>query len=184
MRIRPLFRMLVVAIMVAGPVLAGCSEAPVVSAEEAMEAPALQQPTLDNGKVALTDFRGKVVLLNFWATWCPYCKKEIPHLIELQEDLGDRGLQVVGAAMNWKIDSREPKNPDIFHQKVASYALKHGLNYPVPLVKQGMDGIMKRFGDPAGVPYTVLIDTQGRIRATFQGNPGKDKLWRAVKALL
>jgi len=149
-----------------------------------MEAPALERPTLDNGKVALSGLRGQVVLLNFWATWCPYCKKEIPHLIELQEELGDRGLQVVGAAMNWKIDSREPKDPDIFHQKVASYALEHGLNYPVPLVKQGMDEVMERFGNPAGVPYTVLIDAKGRIRATFQGNPGKAKLRRAVTALL
>ena len=149
-----------------------------------MEAPALERPTLDNGKVALSGLRGQVVLLNFWATWCPYCKKEIPHLIELQEELGDRGLQVVGAAMNWKIDSREPKDPDIFHQKVASYALEHGLNYPVPLVKQGMDEVMERFGNPAGVPYTVLIDAKGRIRSTFQGNPGKAKLRRAVTALL
>lgn len=181
---RSAFRTLLAAVAAAGLVLAGCSEDPVVPAGEAMEAPALERPSMDNGEVALADFRGQVVLLNFWATWCPYCKEEIPHLIELQEELGGEGLQVVGAAMNWKIDSREPNDPDIFQQKVASYILEHGLNYPVPMVKQGMDGVMERFGDPVGVPYTVLIDREGRIRATFQGNPGKDKLRRAVNALL
>ena len=168
----------------AGLTLAGCSQEPVLPADEAASAPALERPSLDNGEVALADFHGKVVLLNFWATWCPYCRKEIPHLVALQEDLGERGLQVVGVAMNWKIDSREPNDPGIFHQKVATFALEHGLNYPVPLVKEGMNGVMKRFGDPVGVPYTVLIDREGRIRATFQGNPGEAKLRRAVRALL
>ena len=164
--------------------LVGCSDDPVLPASEAAQAPSLERPSLENGKLALADLRGQVVLLNFWATWCPYCRKEIPHLVSLQEELGDRGLQVVGAAMNWKIDSREPNDPAIFHQKVASFALEHGLNYPVPLVKTGMNDVFKRFGDPVGVPYTVLIDREGRIRATFQGNPGEDKLRRAVKALL
>jgi thiol-disulfide isomerase/thioredoxin len=162
----------------------GCSEPPVLPADEAAAAPALERPTLDHGEVAVADYRGRVVLLNFWATWCPYCRKEIPHLVALQKELGGDGLQVVGAAMNWKINSRDPNDPEIFHQKVTTFALEHGLNYPVQLVKTGMDGVMMRFGDPVGVPYTVLIDRKGRIRATFQGNPGKEKLRRAVNAVL
>jgi cytochrome c biogenesis protein CcmG/thiol:disulfide interchange protein DsbE len=164
--------------------LVGCGEEAVLPPGEAVQAPAFERPTVESGDLALGELRGQVVLLNFWATWCPYCKKEIPHLVQLQEELGDRGLQVVGAAMNWKIDSREPNDPEIYHQKVASFALEHGLNYPVPLVKTGMNGVMKRFGDPVGIPYSVLIDREGRIRATFQGNPGEAKLRRAVQALL
>ena len=171
-------------VLAAGLTLAGCSEEPVLPASEAVAAPGLERASLENGTVALADYRGRVVLLNFWATWCPYCRKEIPHLVALQEELGGRGLQVVGAAMNWKIDSRDPNDPEIFHQKVASFALEHGLNYPVPLVKTGMSDVFQRFGDPVGVPYTVVIDREGRIRATFQGNPGKANLRRAVEALL
>lgn len=171
-------------ILLAGILLAGCSEDPVMPAGEAAPAPQLERPGLEQERVTLADYRGQVVLLNFWATWCPYCRKEIPHLVALQEELGERGLQVVGAAMNWKIDSREPNDPEIFHQKVATYALEQGLNYPVPLVKRGMGRVMERFGNPVGVPYTVVIDRQGRMRAAFQGNPGPAKLRAAVEALL
>lgn len=163
----------------------GCGEEVVIPAEEARQAPGLARPGLHQERVALGDLRGQVVLLNFWATWCPYCRREIPHLIELQRELGDRGLQVVGAALNWKIDSREPKDPQLFQQKVSTFALEHGLNYPVPLVKTGMEQVMQRFGNVAGgIPYTVLIDRQGRIRRTFAGNPGPDALRKGIKRLL
>jgi len=174
----------VVALVLAGVLLAGAGGSPLQSPVKAVSAPDFRQPGLERDRVRLADYRGKVVVLNFWATWCPYCRREIPHLVDLQAELGDRGLQVVGAAMNWKINSREPNDPEIFQQKVSSFALEHGLNYPVSLVKRDMGEVMGGFGSPVGVPYTVLIDRKGRIRATFQGNPGAERLRRAVQVLL
>ncbi|MFP4560950.1 MAG: TlpA family protein disulfide reductase [Thiohalorhabdus sp.] len=167
-------------------VVGGCGggEEVVVPAEEAEPVPALERPGLQGESVALEDYRGRVVLLNFWATWCPFCKKEIPNLIELQERYGEEGLQVIGAALNWKLDSREPNDPEVFHQNVERFHLEQGLNYPVPLIKEGMDEVMARFGDPPGIPYTLLIDREGRIRQVFQGNPGKETLEKAVRTLL
>ncbi len=163
----------------------GCGEEAVIPADEARPAPGLERPGLHRDRVDLRDLRGQVVLLNFWATWCPYCRREIPHLVALQEELGSRGLQVVGAAMNWKIDSRDPNDPHLFHQKVATFALEHDLNYPVPLVRTGMGEVMRRFGNvPGGIPYTVLIDREGRLRRTYQGSPGPEALRKGVKHLL
>lgn len=166
-------------------VLGGCEEPLVRAPSESRPAPELSRPGLDAGRIRLADYEGRVVLLNFWATWCPYCKKEIPHLIAMQEDLGGDGLQVVGAALNWEFNSQKPGDPGIFRDKVGGFALEEGLNYPVPLVTEGMSRLLERFGNAVGtIPYTVLIDREGRIRATFQGNPGEATLRRAVKRLL
>jgi thiol-disulfide isomerase/thioredoxin len=166
-------------------VIGGCEEPLVRAPSESPSAPELSRPGLDAERIRLADYRGRVVLLNFWATWCPYCKKEIPHLIAMQEDLGDEGLQVVGAALNWEFNSQKPGEPAIFRDKVGGFVLEKGVSYPVPLVTEGMSGILERFGNPVGtIPYTVLIDREGRIRATFQGNPGEATLRRAVKRLL
>lgn len=177
--------LLATTVAVAG-VVSGCSEGVVTPAEESPRAPALEREGLDGNRLTLERFRGKVVLLNFWATWCPYCQKEIPHLVDLQESLGDKGLQVVGAALNWKFNSQKPGDPEVFRDKVGAFVMEEGLNYPVPLVAEGMKPMLDRFGNTSGgaIPYTVVIDREGRIRATFLGNPGAAKLRRAVKALL
>ncbi|HKJ88278.1 MAG TPA: TlpA disulfide reductase family protein, partial [Gammaproteobacteria bacterium] len=72
------------ALMVGGWAGAG----PLVAANQAKETPSLQRSGLQRKQISLKEFRGKVVLLNFWATWCPYCRKEIPHLVDLQSRLG------------------------------------------------------------------------------------------------
>ena len=172
-------------LLLAGLLLAGCTDPVVVPPEEAEDAPALERPALDGKRLSLEQFEGQVVLLNFWATWCPFCKKEIPHLITLQSELGGQGLQVVGAALNWEFDSQKPGDPGVFQDKVGAFALENGLNYPVPLVSADMKAVLKRFGNPIGtIPYSVLIDREGRIRQTFQGNPGASTLRKAVKRLL
>jgi len=172
-------------LLLTGLLLAGCSDPVVTPADEAKAAPALERAGLDGEPLSLTQYEGRVVLLNFWATWCPYCQKEIPHLIELQREFDGEGLQVVGAALNWQFDSQEPGDPTVFREKVGAFSMENGLNYPLPLVASDMKEVLARFGNPIGtIPYSVLIDRQGRIRQTFQGNPGYEKLHRAVKRLL
>jgi cytochrome c biogenesis protein CcmG/thiol:disulfide interchange protein DsbE len=176
----------VTALFAGALMLAGCSqEGGLRPASEAEPAPRFQQGGLNGGTVRLADFRGEVVLLNFWATWCPYCKKEIPHLIELKRELGDQGLAVIGAALNWQFNSTDPGKPSVFRQKVGAFSLEEGLNYTVALVEEDMEAMLHRFGNPSTtIPYTVLIDRAGRVRRTYQGNPDPAVLRREVRTLL
>jgi thiol-disulfide isomerase/thioredoxin len=121
-------------------------------------APEVSFQTLDGKTVNLSDYRGKVVLVNFWATWCEPCRSEIPELIELQRTYGPRGFVVLGVAMDSEGRSAvEPfvKRPqfDVGGQKVA-------MEYPVVL---GNDDVAARFGGIIGLPTTVIISPQGRI---------------------
>ncbi|HKJ89375.1 MAG TPA: hypothetical protein VKA48_12830, partial [Gammaproteobacteria bacterium] len=85
---------------------------------------------------------------------------------------------------NWKFNSRSPNDPALFMQQVSGFQLEHGLNYPVALVKKDMGKILHRFGDSVGIPYTVLIDREGRVRRTFHGVPDPDTLEKSVRTLL
>ena len=84
-----------------------------------MAAPSLQLQNLEGKWVRLSDFKGKVVVLNFWATWCWPCREEIPDLVSLQKEYAARGLVVLGVSM----DEGDPA-------RVASFAKKFGINYP------------------------------------------------------
>jgi len=115
-----------------------------------------------NGQLRnINEWDGKLVFLNFWATWCPPCLKEIPSFIELQETYGDQGIQFIGIA----IDEEEA---------VREYVTHVGMNYPVMAVES--EGVMlaKRYGNGIGVlPYTVIINRDGEISYTIQGELSK-----------
>jgi thiol-disulfide isomerase/thioredoxin len=125
----------------------------------------------DNKDVALSSFRGKVIVLDFWATWCGPCKVEIPHFVEFQEKYGPRGLQIVGISVD--------DTPDL----LAPYILDMKMNYPV---LQGLhhDDVQDAFGPIVGIPVSVLISRDGKICATHTGLTGKDVFEREIKALL
>lgn len=111
----------------------------------------------------IKDWDGKVVLLNFWATWCPPCRKEIPHFIELQDEYGAQGLQVVGVAMD-----NEPA--------VNAYGLEMNINYPLMAGEQETIELAKRYGNAIGaLPYTVIISQNGEISSTFAGEMSKKR---------
>ncbi len=114
------------------------------------------------------EWDGKVILLNFWATWCPPCKKEIPDFIELQKAYRDKNFQIIGIA----IDEDEA---------VRRFADKLGINYPIMAVREEAVALSQRYGNIGGnLPYSVFIDQKGEIRATFTGELSKNK----VKAIL
>jgi len=108
-------------------------------------------PDLDGRVQSLDAWHGKVVVINFWATWCGPCREEIPLLVKLQEKYGPRGFQLVGVA----IDQPE---------KVRPYAAEMGMNFPILIGGAEAIELTRTLGNRAGVlPFTVVLDRQGRI---------------------
>jgi len=106
---------------------------------------------------ALSEWRGKVLVVNFWATWCPPCLKEIPSFIELQKRYGAQGLQFVGVAL----DDREA---------VASFIASRDMNYPILAGEEDVARYMQAQGNTIGaLPFTLVFDRNGRLRHTQQG---------------
>lgn len=117
-------------------------------------APDFTVTDIDGRKLTLSDFRGKVVLLDFWATWCTPCRSEIPHFVEMQNKFGPQGFQVIGISMD---DDVKP---------VREFYQQYKLNYPVAL---GDDKLAERFGGILGLPVNFIIDREGRIRSRYLG---------------
>jgi thiol-disulfide isomerase/thioredoxin len=109
----------------------------------------------------IKEWDGKLVFLNFWATWCPPCLKEIPDFIELQKKYGSQNVQFIGIAIDELAAVRE-------------YADDVGMNYPTLVAEAEGVGLAKRFGNGAGVlPYTVIINRDGEISHTIMGELSK-----------
>jgi thiol-disulfide isomerase/thioredoxin len=121
-------------------------------------------------QVNLASFKGKVILLNFWATWCGPCKLEIPDLVELQDQYGE-DLVVLGFSVD---DTAEQIRP---------YAAEYRMNYPV-LVGLGHENVQEAYGPLFGIPVTVLIDRDGRIAKKMSGIRSKEQFEREIQALL
>ncbi|SEF65528.1 Thiol-disulfide isomerase or thioredoxin [Bryocella elongata] len=132
-------------------------------------APAFTRDSIDHRPISLSAYRGHVVLLNFWATWCGPCRLEIPRFMEWQQRYGTRGLQVLGVS----IDDDQPP--------VDTYVRKTKLNYPVMM---GDAKLGRLYGGVLGVPVTILIDRDGVIRARFEGEADLDAMEAKVGELL
>jgi thiol-disulfide isomerase/thioredoxin len=125
----------------------------------------------ENRDVSLSQYKGKVLVIDFWATWCGPCKVEIPHFVEFQEKYGKAGLQIVGISVDDTSD------------KLAPYIRDMKMNYPV---LQGLnhDDVQEAYGPIVGIPVSVMISRDGKICATHTGLTGKDVFEREIKALL
>ena len=135
-----------------------------------LQAPDFDLPTLDGRRVKLSDFRGKAVLLNFWATWCPPCKIEMPWFVELQKQYGKDGLVVLGVAM----DDTDPA-------KIAEFAHDMDVNYQVLL---GTDKVSDDYGDVQYLPTTFYIDRNGVIVDKAAGLFSRDEIENDIKKIL
>lgn len=127
---------------------------------------------LNGRRQALAQWRGQVVVLNFWAPWCPPCRKEIPGFIRLQQRYGPQGLQFVGVAL----DDPEP---------VREYVQATGINYPTLL--GGMAAVMlgQAAGNPqGGLPYTLILDRQGKPVITLLGAVSEGRMEALIRPLL
>jgi peroxiredoxin len=117
-------------------------------------APDFSLQDLDGKPLDLASYRGKVVLLDFWATWCTPCRGEIPHFVELQDKYRDQGLQVIGISMD-----DGPKPVRAFYQEFK-------MNYPVAV---GNEKVAEAYGGVLGLPVTFLIGRDGRVVAKHVG---------------
>lgn len=124
-----------------------------------------------NGKpVQLSQSRGKVVILDFWATWCPPCKAEIPHFKELYTQYQPKGLEIIGIALD------QGGVAD-----VAPFARELAINYPLVI---GNPQVVESYGGIRGIPTTFLIDKKGRIAAKYVGYQDKQVFEKEIQRLL
>jgi peroxiredoxin len=142
-------------------------------------APAFQLATEDGKKMQLSDYRGKVVLLNFWATDCGGCVLEIPSFIEIEKTYKDRGFTAVGVSMDISYEGLKDANEA--WGRVRPFTAKHGVNYPIAM---GDDAISKAYALNA-FPATYLIDKSGKIAVAYVGMIiNKDNVSTNIESLL
>ncbi|MBU2539241.1 MAG: TlpA family protein disulfide reductase [Proteobacteria bacterium] len=116
------------------------------------------------------NYQGKVMLVNFWATWCPPCRKEIPSLIELQKEYNDKGFTVIGIS----VDQAGVEVVKKFTDKLA-------INYPVVV---GTSEVARGFGSIAGIPASFLIDRKGNIAKSYAGYVTHEELKKDIDAVI
>ena len=133
-------------------------------------APDFALQSLEGKTVHLTDFRGKAILLNFWATWCEPCKIEMPWFVELQKRYGPEGLQVVGIAMD-----------DASEKEIAEFAKKMGVNYPVLI---GKESVGDAYGGVPYLPLSFFIDRNGKVLSKVPGLKSRSDIEENVKKAL
>lgn len=126
-------------------------------------------PDLNGRILGLKDFKGKVFIINFWATWCPACEEEIPKLNELSERYKNEGLVVIGIALD-----KDSLN------LVAPFVRKKGIRYSV---LKGNEQMLRGLENFSGMPTTLIVDQKGNIKKKYDGSFDKDDLEKNLKEL-
>jgi cytochrome c biogenesis protein CcmG/thiol:disulfide interchange protein DsbE len=150
------------AVTVAFGLLAGCSQTfkmSRASADDRQSAADFALKDRNGDLIKLSDYKGKVVLLNFWATWCGPCKVEIPWFVQFERIYHDRGFEVLGISVD-----------DDGWNAVVPFVAERGVNYPIVLANERVSNL---YGGVDSFPTTFLIDREGRIASTHHGLVGK-----------
>ncbi len=166
---KSLFILAAAAALIAVIILRHPSSANKEHAAQLKPAPDFSLTDLSGQKLSLSNTRGKVVLLDFWATWCVPCKDEIPHFVEMQNRYGTQGLQVIGISM------------DDDEQLARNFGQQFKMNYPVAM---GNPQLAEQYGGVLGLPITFTIDRQGRIFSKHIGATAPEVFESEVKKLL
>jgi thiol-disulfide isomerase/thioredoxin len=125
----------------------------------------------DGRDVRMASYKGKVLLVNFWATWCGPCRAETPALVDLQARYGGRGLQVLGISINDTVEQLPP------------FAKEFRVNYPL-LVGADHDELIQSYGATVAIPVTVLVGRNGKMCQRHMGMLDLEQVERQIKALL
>jgi thiol-disulfide isomerase/thioredoxin len=145
--------------------------ATIAAGEIGSHLPEFSVKDLQGREVSSADLRGKVVLIDFWATWCQPCKKEMPGYQKLLNLYGPRGFAVIGFKFDTMMDTEDP----------AQFAKKIGARYPLAVAP---DDLKQKFGGIEGLPTTMLYDRQGTLRKKVIGFEYTDAIESAIKPLL
>jgi len=152
-----------------GPAVAQAVAAP-VPALRGKPVPNFELTNLQGAKVHPSDFKDKVLLVNFWATWCSPCIVEIPWFIEFQQKYGPKGLQVVGISMD-----------DTGLKDVVPFVKKHNMSYTILM---GDEKVAEQFGGILGLPTTFLVDRDGKFYQMHRGLVSRERVEEELLALL
>lgn len=133
-------------------------------------APDFSLASLEGPAIKLSDYRGKAVLLNFWATWCEPCKVEMPWFVDLQKKYGPQGLQVLGVAMD-----------DASAKEIGKFAKDMGVNYPIVL---GKEAVGDQYGGLPYLPSTFYIDRDGKIIDRIYGLVSRSEIEADIQKAL
>ncbi len=140
-----------------------------------LKAPAFSLPSVTEDRhIALADYENRVLILDFWATWCPPCKREIPHFNELYEEYGEEGLEILGVSV-------DQGGPDVVRQYMESSDPDLVPDYPVVMVDRQT---VQSYGPMQYIPTTYVIDRKGRVQRRFDGYQEKEVFEELVKKLL
>jgi len=132
----------------------------------------LSLPDASGREQALNQWKGKVLIVNFWATWCAPCREEMPGFVQAQREFGARGLQFVGIAVD---------EPD----KAERFARELNVNYPILIGGYGAIELSKTLGNRVvALPFTIVVDRQGRVAFTQLGPLKPDRLTHIMSKLL
>ena len=136
---------------------------------DAAQAPSFTLKTVDGKKVSLSDYKGKIVILNFWATWCPPCRTEIPHFIKVQKDYAEKGVQVIGLSL------------DDQSSDVKSFIKEAKFNYPIVMADQK---VQVAYGTISAIPTTFILDQKHTLVDKAVGFRDEEYLVSKIEGLL
>jgi thiol-disulfide isomerase/thioredoxin len=143
------------------------------------DAPTVTLKDLNDKDVTLQQYKGEVVLVNFWATWCEPCKVEIPWMIEFQQKYGPRGFTILGVSMDE--DGKKAIQPFLDKERFDVNGQKEAMSYPILL---GSDAIAEKFGGILGLPTSMLFNRDGKKVRTIVGLVNHDDISKAIEGLL
>jgi cytochrome c biogenesis protein CcmG/thiol:disulfide interchange protein DsbE len=142
-------------------------------------APEVTLKDLDGKDLSLAQYKGKVVLVNFWATWCEPCQVEIPWLIEMQQKYAAKGFTVLGIAMDE--DGAKVVTPWVQKERFDVNGTKSQMNYPIVI---GNDAAADKFGGLLGYPTSVLVTRDGKIIKRITGIINEDEISKSIESQL
>ena len=148
----------------------GCTGSSPAQGGARQAAPDFSVKSLDGQMLKPSSMKGKVVLLDFWATWCPPCREEIPHFKELYTQYKDKGVQIIGLALDEDGEA-----------SVRPFAQQNQINYPLGIATQE---IVSSFGGIRGIPTTYILDKQGNIAKKWVGYQDKAVFEKEIQTLL